>query len=90
MTPAIDLDTLLLPFLNGFDHLDVLESRYPGQVLGGLVKIVATVDDSGAIVQMMSLSMMTIGSLDGSDLPADPRISPSCAGHPRATVASDR
>lgn len=73
MAPAIGPDTLILPFLNGFDHIDLLESRYPGQVLGGLVRIVATVDTSGAVVQMTPLSTMTIGTLNGSPLPAEVR-----------------
>ncbi|CAL9661394.1 ketopantoate reductase family protein [Streptomyces sp. enrichment culture] len=66
---GIGPDTVVLPFLNGMDHLDVLRQRWPGQVLGGLVKIVATVDDTGAVVQMTPLCGMTVGTLDGSPLP---------------------
>lgn len=61
--PAIGPKTLILPFLNGLDHIGVLERAYPGQVVGGLVKIVAMVDEAGAIRQMTPLSTMTIGSL---------------------------
>ncbi|WP_051299483.1 ketopantoate reductase family protein [Arthrobacter castelli] len=67
--PAIGNKTLILPFLNGFDHIDLLEDAYPGQVIGGLVKIVAMVDDAGAIRQMAPLSTMTIGSLTPDPLP---------------------
>ncbi|MEU4658795.1 2-dehydropantoate 2-reductase [Streptomyces sp. NPDC023723] len=66
---GIGPDTVVLPFLNGMDHLDVLRRRWPGQVIGGLVKIVATVDGIGAVVQMTSLCGMTVGTLDGSPLP---------------------
>lgn len=67
--PAIGPKTLILPFLNGLDHVGVLEGAYPGQVVGGLVKIVAMVDDAGAVRQMTPLSTMTIGSLTDEPLP---------------------
>lgn len=67
--PAIGPETVIVPFLNGMDHLDALERAYPGRVLGGLVKIVATVDESGAVVQMTPLSTMTIGPLHGTPVP---------------------
>lgn len=67
--PAIGPQTLILPFLNGMDHLDALEAAYPGQVLGGLVMIVGTVDDSGTVLQMTPLSAMTVGPLHGTPLP---------------------
>jgi 2-dehydropantoate 2-reductase len=60
---GIGPDTTMLPILNGMDHLDTIEQRYPGQVIGGLVKIVATLDETGAIVQMNPLCTMTIGPL---------------------------
>ncbi|MET1154862.1 2-dehydropantoate 2-reductase [Arthrobacter sp.] len=69
--PAIGPKTMILPVLNGMDHLDALQTKYPGQVLGGLVKIVATLDEAGAVLQMTPLSTMTIGTLDGSPLKAD-------------------
>lgn len=67
--PAIGPDTLILPFLNGMDHLDALKAAYPGQVLGGLVMIVGTVDASGAVAQMTPLSAMAIGPLHGTAVP---------------------
>jgi len=67
--PAIGAKTLILPFLNGLDHIDLLEEAYPGHVIGGMVKIVAMVDGTGAIRQMAPLSTMTIGSLTGAALP---------------------
>lgn len=68
--PAIGPSTLILPFLNGMAHIDRLESEFPGQVLGGLVKIVGTIRD-GAVVQMTDLAVMTVGDLGGGELPAD-------------------
>lgn len=68
--PAIGPKTLILPFLNGLDHIEILEDLYPGQIIGGLVKIVAMVDESGAIRQMTPLSTMTVGSLTAQALPS--------------------
>lgn len=67
--PAIGNETLILPFLNGLDHMDLLEDVYPGQVIGGLVKIVAMIDETGAIRQMTPMATMTIGALTGGPLP---------------------
>lgn len=69
--PAIGPGTMILPVLNGMDHLDALQAAYPGQGLGGLVKIVATLDEAGAILQRTPLSTMTI--LDGRPLRDDIR-----------------
>lgn len=67
--PAIGNNTLIVPFLNGLDHIDLLEETYPGQVIGGLVKIVAMVNEAGTVRQMTSMSTMTIGSLTHEALP---------------------
>ncbi len=72
MAPAIGSGTVILPLLNGMDHIDVLERAYPGHAVGGLVKIVATVDHDGTVHQMMPLCTMTIGALDGG--PLDPQV----------------
>ncbi|TJY64155.1 ketopantoate reductase family protein [Arthrobacter sp. CAU 1506] len=69
--PAVGQETMILPLLNGMDHLDALQAAYPGQVLGGLVKIVATLDEAGGVLQMTPLSTMTVGTLDGSTLKAE-------------------
>ncbi|MGW6172074.1 ketopantoate reductase family protein [Arthrobacter sp. NPDC055138] len=69
--PAIGPATMILPMLNGMDHLDALQAAYPGQVLGGLVKIVATLDEVGTVLQMTPLCTMTVGTLDGSTLKAE-------------------
>lgn len=62
--PAVGESTLIIPFLNGMAQIDRLVEEFPGQVLGGLVKIVGTITD-GAIHQMTDLAVMTIGDLDG-------------------------
>lgn len=70
LTPAVGETTRIIPFLNGMAQVDLLEAKFPGQVLGGLVKIVGTIKDD-AIVQMTDLAVMTIGMLDGREVPTD-------------------
>lgn len=69
--PAVGADTRILPLLNGMRHIDDLTDAFPGQVIGGLVKIIGTIDDTGTVLQMTRLSAMTIGALDGHELPSD-------------------
>lgn len=66
--PAVGEHTMIIPFLNGMAQIDRLVEEFPGQVLGGLVKIVGTIKD-GAIHQMTDLAVMTIGDLDGGVVP---------------------
>lgn len=65
LAAAVGPKAAILPFLNGMDHFDLLEQAYPGRAIGGLVKIVATVDGEGTVHQMAPLCTMTIGPLDG-------------------------
>lgn len=68
IAPAVGPETVILPLLNGMDHFEALELAYPGHTIGGLVKIVATVDQTGAVQQMTPLCTMTIGSINGKPL----------------------
>ncbi len=67
IAPAIRPETSILPFLNGVKHLDVLGSRFPGQVLGGLTAVNAALGSDGAIVQSaVKVDMTAFGELDGT------------------------
>jgi 2-dehydropantoate 2-reductase len=66
--PAVGPDTRIIPFLNGMAQIDRLQADYPGQTLGGLVKIVGTVED-GAVHQLTDLAVMTIGGLGDDEVP---------------------
>ena len=68
MAPAVGPETVILPLLNGMDHLAALERAHPGHAIGGLVKIVATVDQAGTVQQMTPLCTMTIGPMNGKTL----------------------
>ena len=67
--PAIGPDTLIIPFLNGMAHIDRLDREFPGQVLGGLVKIIGTMRGYD-VVQMTDMATMTIGRLGGGEVPS--------------------
>ncbi|GAA1360297.1 ketopantoate reductase family protein [Arthrobacter rhombi] len=68
-TPFIGSGTTVLPFLNGMRHVDLIRALPVGVPLGGLVKIVATLDGEDSVVQMTSLATMTIGTFDGAPVP---------------------
>jgi 2-dehydropantoate 2-reductase len=62
IAPAVGPGSLVIPFLNGMAHIDQLRERFGDRVLGGLVKIVATVRN-GDVVQMTPLATVTVGPL---------------------------
>jgi 2-dehydropantoate 2-reductase len=64
--PAVGPRTLVVPFLNGMEHLAVLNQRFgESAVLGGVVIIATQVDDEGDIVQLDPSASLTIGTQDG-------------------------
>ncbi|GAA3700820.1 ketopantoate reductase family protein [Arthrobacter ginkgonis] len=66
IAPAVGPDTLILPFLNGMAHMPELNLRFGAErVLGGLVRVVTTVTDSGAIHQLKPIATMDFGPQDG-------------------------
>jgi 2-dehydropantoate 2-reductase len=53
---------VILPFLNGFTHLDTLDRHFGRErVMGGVAHIGATISESGAIKQLTELNSLTIG-----------------------------
>lgn len=70
MAGAVGPATVIVPILNGLDHLEALEDAYPGQIVGGLVKIVATVGDDGQVEQMTRMFSLTIGALSRKAVPS--------------------
>lgn len=73
LAPAIGPQTCVVPLLNGMAHVDLLERAFPGQVLGGIVKIVATLDEDATVVQMTPLCSLTIGGPLGEAVPDEIR-----------------
>lgn len=62
--------TTIIPILNGMAHVDRLEQQYPGQVLGGLARIVATLDGD-VVRQQLPLTSLMIGGLNGNPVPPE-------------------
>jgi 2-dehydropantoate 2-reductase len=53
---------VILPFLNGYSHLDILDRQFGKErVMGGIAHIAATISESGAIQQLTALNSFTIG-----------------------------
>lgn len=67
--PYVGPDAPVLPVLNGMAHMERLERAFPGRVLGGLAKIVATLDGD-TVRQLTGLSTLTVGALDNAEVPA--------------------
>lgn len=66
LSPAVGPDTMLIPFLNGMAHMDALNAAFGhGKVLGGIVRVVATLSGDGDILQMNPLATLTFGEQSG-------------------------
>ncbi|GAA3751238.1 ketopantoate reductase family protein [Terriglobus aquaticus] len=60
--PAVGSNTLVLPLLNGMQHLDTLDARFGREhVLGGTVRIMAEVLPNGDVWQHNPLDQLTFG-----------------------------
>jgi 2-dehydropantoate 2-reductase len=64
--PAVGDSTVIVPFLNGVGHLDVMTARLGAdRVLGGVAKVAAMLDDNGDILLVAPQASLTIGELGG-------------------------
>jgi 2-dehydropantoate 2-reductase len=79
--PAVGPGTLILPFLNGMAHLDVLAARFgEAAVLGGVAKVVTTVDDDGDIRRLAPLQDLVYGARTEPAPPRLPEVGAALAG----------
>ncbi|MFD1427886.1 2-dehydropantoate 2-reductase [Kroppenstedtia sanguinis] len=68
LLPYVGKDTVILPLLNGMVHLDRLQEVFsPGQVLGGLCLIEATLNDAGEVKHFGERHHLFFGERDGSE-----------------------
>ncbi|MEU4063913.1 ketopantoate reductase family protein [Streptomyces wedmorensis] len=75
IAPAVGPDTVVLPLLNGLAHIDALNARFGGKaVLGGVAKVVTTLDDNGDIQRLAPLAHLAFGEQDGAVSPRVERI----------------
>jgi 2-dehydropantoate 2-reductase len=67
LAPAVGTGTSILPFLNGMDHLRVLNERFgPDRVLGGVVKVATDLGADGTIRQLGPAASITLGEQNGA------------------------
>jgi 2-dehydropantoate 2-reductase len=67
IAPAVGTETMILPVLNGMRHIDELSERFGGQaVLGGLCRVMTTLDAQGQVVQLTKMQDLVYGELDGT------------------------
>ncbi|MGW6416584.1 ketopantoate reductase family protein [Streptomyces sp. NPDC055055] len=67
VAPAVGPDTAVLPLLNGLAHLAPLNARFgETAVLGGVAKVVTTLDDAGDIRRLAPLAHLALGEQDGT------------------------
>ncbi|MEV6549095.1 ketopantoate reductase family protein [Streptomyces sp. NPDC051597] len=66
LAPAVGPGTAIVPLLNGIRHLDVLNGRFGKEaVLGGVAKVITTLNDEGDIVRLAPLAVLVLGEQDG-------------------------
>ncbi|MCA6098407.1 ketopantoate reductase family protein [Bradyrhizobium australafricanum] len=67
---AIGKETMIIPVLNGMQHMDVLAKRFSsGNLIGCALKVATTLEDDGSIVQLSPLQDLAYGELDGTMTP---------------------
>ena len=66
---ALGAQTRILPLLNGMAHIDALEQDFGERVLGGIVKIVATLDEHAVVQQLTGLCQLSLGGIHVRGLP---------------------
>jgi 2-dehydropantoate 2-reductase len=64
--PAVGPGTMIVPFLNGMRHVDVLTDRFgKSSVLGGVCIVATMLDGEGRIRQLADMQELAYGELDG-------------------------
>lgn len=68
IAPAVGPDTIILPVLNGMQHVDTISARFGKQAMVGCAcKISVDLDENGHVLQLDPQEEMTYGEMDGSD-----------------------
>lgn len=66
IAPAVGPGTVIVPLLNGMAHLRQLNARFGEEaVLGGVAKIITTLNGEGDIVRLAAVASLTIGEQRG-------------------------
>jgi 2-dehydropantoate 2-reductase len=65
--PAVGARTMILPVLNGMQHMDTLAARFGVRpLIGGACKAATMLDGQGRVVQLTKLQDLAYGEMDGS------------------------
>ncbi|MGO4765424.1 2-dehydropantoate 2-reductase [Cupriavidus sp. 2KB_3] len=60
--PAVGPDTVVIPMLNGMQHLDKLDARFGAErVMGGRCMISSTLDEQGTILHLSAFHILSFG-----------------------------
>ncbi|MCA0315097.1 MAG: 2-dehydropantoate 2-reductase [Candidatus Melainabacteria bacterium] len=66
IAPAVGADSMILPLLNGMQHLDVLKAKFTEEnVLGGCCIISSELDEEGRIIHFNANHSLRYGELSG-------------------------
>lgn len=66
IAPAVGPGSAVVPLLNGMAHLGRLNDRFgPDKALGGVARIITTLNDEGDIVRLAPVASLSIGEQDG-------------------------
>ncbi len=67
---AVGPETMILPVLNGLQHMERLTERFgPGPVIGGVCLVATDLDAQGRIVQLADIQQLRYGELSGQETP---------------------
>lgn len=61
--PFVGRDTTIIPLLNGYVHLEMIEREFPSAIVcGGIAGVMATLAEDGTILQLRANQVITVGS----------------------------
>ena len=78
---AVGPDTMILPGLNGMRHIETLSERFGAErVLGGRVRIFATLDDEGRVLHQAPMHVLDYGEVEGGISPRVEKLHKAMSG----------
>jgi 2-dehydropantoate 2-reductase len=70
IAPAVGPETMIVPVLNGMQHMDIIARRFtPHNLVGCALKVATVLNDDGRVVQLTPLQDFAYGELDGRTTP---------------------
>ncbi len=79
--PAVGPETMIVPFLNGMWHVDLLRARFGARaVLGGVCRVATMLDAEGRILQLAKFQELLYGEMSGAPSPRTERLDHAIQG----------